>query len=294
MNSSIFLPLLYSPIMKYILTLSCNDQVGIVSKIAGFLSSKDANIIDSHQFGDPLSKRFFMRILFEKESFELNDLSHCFAPIAHSLEAEWKIHMTTEQMKAVILVSRQGHCLLDLLHRSKTGDLPIRIEAIASNHPHLKEMADRYKIPFYYFPLTPETRLEQENKILNLIKKVNSPLVILARYMQILSPGLAEQLKGKAINIHHSFLPSFKGAKPYHQAYERGVKLVGATAHYVTSNLDEGPIIEQRVERVTHTDTPEQLVSLGQDVESRVLLQAIHFHAEHRIFINGNKTVIFR
>jgi len=280
--------------MKYILTLSCKDQVGIVSRIASFLGEKDANIIDSHQFGDPVSKRFFMRVLFVKESFDLNDFSHDFNPIAQSLGADWEIHTATDKMKAVILVSKQGHCLIDLLHRSKTGSLPIQIEAIVSNHPDLKEMAAWYKVPFHHFPVTPETKPEQEKKILDLIGEKNAHLVVLARYMQILSPFLTEQLQGKAINIHHSFLPSFKGAKPYHQAYERGVKLVGATAHYVTSDLDEGPIIEQRVERVTHTDTPEQLVSLGQDVESQVLLQAIHFHAEHRVFINGNKTVIFR
>lgn len=280
--------------MKYIFTLSCEDQVGIVSRIASFLGEKDANIIDSHQFGDPVSKRFFMRVLFVKESFELNDFSQDFSPIAQSLGAGWEIHTANDKMKAVILVSKQGHCLVDFLHRSKTGSLPIQIEAIISNHPDLEEMANWYKIPFHHFPVTHETKPEQEKKILQLISKKNAHLVVLARYMQILSPDLTEKLQGKAINIHHSFLPSFKGAKPYHQAYDRGVKLIGATAHYVTSDLDEGPIIEQRVERVTHTDAPEHLVSIGQDVESQVLLQAIQFHAEHRVFINGNKTVIFR
>lgn len=280
---------------KWILTLSCNDQLGIVAKISAFLAHHHGFIFELAQFGDPSTGKFFMRGVFEFQKNPLSpaEFAHHFKPIAKELNLQWELHDQTEKPKVLLLVSKQGHCLNDLLHRSKNGRLPMEVAAVVSNHDTLSEMTRWYNIPFYHWPVTPDSKQAQEEKIANLIVKEKIDLIVLARYMQILSPELTTKLSGKAINIHHSFLPSFKGAKPYHQAYERGVKLIGATAHYVSDVLDEGPIIDQEVLRVDHTHTPQQLVELGCDIESQVLARAIKYHLEKRVFLDGNKTVIF-
>jgi formyltetrahydrofolate deformylase len=217
-----------------------------------------------------------------------------FSAIAEKFNMKWELQDTSRKPKVVIMVSKQRHCLNDLLHRYDTGWLNMDIAAVISNHPDLAEMAQWYKIPFHHLPVAPETKMEQEAEVYKLIKESNADLVILARYMQVLSSGLSAKLKGRAINIHHSFLPSFKGAKPYHQAYERGVKRIGATAHYVTDDLDEGPIIEQEVIAVDHTHSPNDLVALGCDIENQVLARAVKYHLECRVLLNGNKTVVFK
>src|SRR3989344_1316664 len=280
----------------FILTLSCRDLRGILAKVAQFLADHSGFIIESSQFSDLKTGRFFMRCVFEYEQKPLDKqtFNRLFSPLLQELKVNWQLHSPEEKSRLLILVSNQGHCLNDLLHRMQAGLLPIEIPAIVSNHRILAEMAGWYKLPFHYFPITAETKASQEKKIWQLAQSLSIDLVVLARYMQILSPELTQQFFGRAINIHHSFLPSFKGAKPYHQAFERGVKLIGATAHYVSDELDEGPIIEQEVLRVDHTQTAEQLVQVGKDVESQVLAPAIKFHTEHRIFINGRKTIIFR
>jgi formyltetrahydrofolate deformylase len=279
---------------KWILTLSCKDRLGVVAKISSFLSHHNGFILEMAQFGDVTTGRFFMRCVFEfhKDPLSASQFTHHFEPAARELELEWKLHDLNQKPRVLLLVSTQGHCLNDLLHRSQSGTLPIEVAAVVSNHEILREMTDWYKLPFHYWPA--HDKEQQEHKIASLIEKENIELVVLARYMQILSGDLTRKLAGKAINIHHSFLPSFKGAKPYHQAYDRGVKLIGATAHYVSDQLDEGPIIDQEILRVDHTHTPQQLVELGRDIESFVLARAIKYHIEQRVFLNGNKTVIFK
>lgn len=281
---------------KFILTLSCPDRLGIVSKVSTFLYSREAFILEMAQFGDVSTGRFFLRTGFEfqEKTPSFAEFSSEFEPIARELSLDWQLHDAGFRPKTLLLVSTQGHCLNDLLHRSRSGTLPIEVAAVASNHESLREMTEWYKIPFHFWPVSAENKEAQETKILSLVEKEKIDLVILARYMQILSSSLTRKLAGKAINIHHSFLPSFKGAKPYHQAHERGVKLIGATAHYVSDELDEGPIIDQEVLRVDHTQTPAQLVELGRDIECLVLSRAIKYHSEQRVFLNGHRTVVFR
>lgn len=281
---------------RFILTLTCPDRLGLIAKVSQFLAAHFAFILESSQFSDLETGRFFMRCAFEYEKKPLakEAFSTLFSPLAKELNITWQLRGIEEKSRLLLLVSNQGHCLNDLLHRMQSDLLPIEIAAIVSNHQTLREMAGWYKIPFHYLPLTPDTKTAQEEKILQLVHSLSIDLVVLARYMQILSPRLTKQLFGRSINIHHSFLPSFKGAKPYHQAFERGVKLIGATAHYVSDELDEGPIIEQEVLRVDHTQTADQLVQVGKDLESQVLARSIKFHTEHRVFQNGLRTVIFR
>lgn len=271
----------------YILTLSCPDGYGIVSNLTTALTGQGAFILQSDQFSDTTSNTFFMRILFSCS--QKPDLSL----VAKQYKMNWHIHRQDEHPRTLLLVSKADHCLATLLHEWKTGRLPIAIEAVASNHEDLKEIVGWYKLPFYHFPVSKENREEQEQQILCLVASLEIDLVVLARYMQILSPMLVQNLQGKAVNIHHSFLPSFKGAKPYHQAFDRGVKMIGATAHFVTDDLDEGPIIEQNVCRVDHRQTPKELVALGRSVESRTLKRAIELIAQRRVLLNKTKTVVF-
>jgi formyltetrahydrofolate deformylase len=281
--------------LKYILTLSCHDVKGIVASVSDFLFKNEGFIIESAQFGDPSTGMFFMRTVFETPANVPEDaLRERFLVVAEKFSMAWNLHDTRKKQRVLLMVSKQSHCYNDILHRYFTGSLPIEIPAVISNHRDLEEMTHWHKIPYYYMPVTAETKAAQEAQVLELVQKLDIDLVVLARYMQILSPRLSSKLYGRAINIHHSFLPSFKGAKPYHQAYDRGVKLIGATAHYVSDNLDEGPIIDQEVIRVDHTHTPAELVALGCDVENQVLARAMKYFLEQRIILNGNKTVVFR
>lgn len=281
---------------EFALTLSCPNRPGIVAAVATFLFENQCNILDAQQFDDLESNRFFMRVLFNpvSEGVSLEALQERFAEVAESFGMSWTMRDRAERRRVMILVSKFDHCLADLLYRWRSGELPMDISAIVANHP-LETYAhlDFRGIPFHHLPVTRDTKMEQEAELLELIKATNTDLVVLARYMQVLSDGLAAKLSGRCINIHHSFLPSFKGAKPYHQAHMRGVKLIGATAHYVTSDLDEGPIIEQDVERITHSDNAEDLVRKGRDIERRVLARAVRYHLEDRVMLNGRKTVVF-
>ncbi|MCZ8074991.1 formyltetrahydrofolate deformylase [Kinneretia aquatilis] len=283
---------------RFILKLSCPDRAGIVHAVTGFLLEQGGNILTSAQHGDADHQRFFMRIEFECAALtEAAALQAAFQPLAERLQMDWELVARSAKTRVLLLVSKLGHCLNDLLFRVQTGHLPIEIPAIVSNHRDFYQLAASHNIPFHHFPLlnsTEEQKQAQERKIREVMAENQIDLVVLARYMQILSPELCRDLSGRAINIHHSFLPSFKGAKPYHQAYERGVKLIGATAHYVTSDLDEGPIIEQEVARIDHSLPPEQLVAIGRDTECVTLARAIQWHAEHRILLNGRRTVVFR
>jgi formyltetrahydrofolate deformylase len=281
---------------RFILKLSCPDQAGIVHAVTGYLLAQGGNILTSAQHGDADHRRFFMRIEFEAAG-EVGEMRAAFEPLARTLQMDWELVARAAKTRVLLLVSKLGHCLNDLLFRVQTGHLPIEIPAIVSNHRDFYQLAASHNIPFHHFPLlnaSEEQKQAQERKIREVVEDNQIDLVVLARYMQILSPELCDYLSGRAINIHHSFLPSFKGAKPYHQAYERGVKLIGATAHYVTSHLDEGPIIEQEVARIDHSLPPEQLVAMGRDVECVTLARAIQWHAEHRVLMNGNRTVVFR
>ncbi|MGJ7915298.1 formyltetrahydrofolate deformylase [Massilia sp. LXY-6] len=284
---------------EYILTLSCLDQRGIVLRVSGFLAEHGCNIIDSDQFGDPESKLFFMRIHFALEEPNVADatLRAGFDALCAHLGASGQLHDAARKPRVLIMVSKIGHCLNDLLFRYRSGLLPVEISAIVSNHMEFYQLAASYNIPFHHLPLeagaSESDKLAQESRIVELLDRHQIDLVVLARYMQILTPGLCEALKGRAINIHHSFLPSFKGARPYAQAHRRGVKLIGATAHFVTGDLDEGPIIEQDVERVDHAMSVEALTAIGRDVESVVLARAVKWFVEHRILLNGDKTVVF-
>lgn len=279
----------------YILTLSCPDRTGIVHSVSGWLLEQNGNILEAQQFGDAATNRFFLRIQFSlPEKQDVNALQTSFAPIAETFSMDANIYDAQRKARLLILVSRQGHCLNDLLFRAHSGQLPVEIAAVASNHTDHAGLASSYGIPFHHLPVTPETRPEQEQQIIDLARDLKIDLVVLARYMQILSTNLCQSLSGRAINIHHSFLPSFKGARPYHQAHARGVKIIGATAHYVTADLDEGPIIEQDVEHVTHSVSPAELTQIGSDVESLVLARAVRAHVEHRILLNDQRTVVFR
>lgn len=281
---------------QYILTLSCKDRGGIVAAVSGFLAENDGFILESAQFGDASTGRFFMRTAFRagKKAPDSKTITKKFAPVAKKFRMEWELNNIEYKPRLLIMVSKASHCLNDILHRYKTGNLHIEIAAIVSNHETLKEMARAHTIPFHHLPITSKNKATQEKQLLALIDKLQIDVVALARYMQILSDDTCKKLRGRAINIHHSFLPGFKGANPYKQAYDRGVKLIGATAHYITSELDEGPIIEQEVIRVDHTQDPDGLKSMGQDIESRVLSRALKYHIEHRVLLNGSKTVIFR
>ncbi|WP_326650709.1 MULTISPECIES: formyltetrahydrofolate deformylase [unclassified Streptomyces] len=279
---------------QYVLTLSCPDKKGIVHAVSSYLFITGCNIEDSQQFGDRDTGLFFMRVHFSAEQpVTVEKLQASFVAVGDSFQMDWQIHRAEERMRIVLMVSRFGHCLNDLLFRSRTGALPVEIAAVVSNHKDFAELVASYDIPFHHIPVTKENKAAAEAQVLELVRAEKVELVVLARYMQVLSDDLCKQLSGRIINIHHSFLPSFKGAKPYHQAHARGVKLIGATAHYVTADLDEGPIIEQEVERVGHGVTPEQLVAIGRDVECQALARAVKWHAEHRILLNGRRTVVF-
>ncbi|NED86707.1 formyltetrahydrofolate deformylase [Streptomyces sp. SID11233] len=279
---------------QYVLTLSCPDKMGIVHAVSSYLFMTGCNIEDSQQFGDHDTGLFFMRVHFSADSpVTAEKLRASFAAIGDSFRMEWQIHRSSDRMRIVLMVSKFGHCLNDLLFRSRTGALPVEIAAVVSNHTDFAELVASYDVPFRHAPVTRDNKAEAEARLLELVREEDVELVVLARYMQVLSDDLCKQLSGRIINIHHSFLPSFKGAKPYHQAHARGVKLIGATAHYVTADLDEGPIIEQEVERVSHGVTPDQLVAIGRDVECRALARAVKWHAERRILLNGRRTVVF-
>lgn len=280
---------------RHILTLSCPDARGIVAAVAGFVAEQDCNILESAQFDDLESGRFFLRMLFASEGGVSGDtLRARFAAIAARYQMDWQISDAAYRPRTVIMVSRFGHCLNDLLYRHEIGALPIDIAAIISNHQDFAALAAARGIPFHHIPVTAATKAEAEARLMDLFTRERGELLVLARYMQVLSDDLCAKLAGRAINIHHSFLPGFKGAKPYHQAHARGVKLIGATAHYVTSDLDEGPIIEQEVIRVDHATSADEMVAAGRDVETVVLARAITWHAERRILPNGNRTVVFR
>lgn len=279
---------------QYVLTLSCPDKQGIVHAVSSYLFMTGCNIEDSQQFGDHDTGLFFMRVHFSADAtVTVDKLRASFAAIGEAFRMEWQIHRSAERMRIVLMVSKFGHCLNDLLFRSRTGALPVEIAAVVSNHTDFADLVASYGIPFRHLPVTKDNKAEAEAQLLELVREEDVELVVLARYMQVLSDDLCKRLSGRIINIHHSFLPSFKGAKPYHQAHARGVKLIGATAHYVTADLDEGPIIEQEVERVGHDVTPDQLVAIGRDVECQALARAVKWHAERRILLNGRRTVIF-
>ncbi|RDW11726.1 formyltetrahydrofolate deformylase [Paracoccus thiocyanatus] len=279
---------------KYTLTVACPSTRGIVATVAGFLAEHGCNITDSSQFDDTETGRFFMRVSFvSEEGVGLEALREGLAGPARPFGMDYAIHDEAEKMKVVIMVSRFGHCLNDLLYRWRIGALPIDIVAVISNHMDYQKVVVNHDIPFHCIKVSKENKAEAEARLMAVVAESGAELVVLARYMQVLSDALCRKMSGRIINIHHSFLPSFKGANPYKQAFERGVKLIGATSHYVTADLDEGPIIEQDIIRVTHAQSPEDYVSLGRDVESQVLARAIHAHIHRRVFLNGNKTVVF-
>ena len=280
---------------EIVLTFSCKDQPGIVAAVASLFAEQGFNIKESSQFEDSHTGCFFMRTVFDCPAgkSEVEQVKATFAPIAERYAMEWEIHDKAYKPKVMIAVSQWGHCLNNLLNAWKSGALPVDIVGVISNHTVLQDLVEWYQLPFHHLPITPDTKAEQEAQILALMAQTDADLLVLARYMQILSNDLCNKLEGRAINIHHSFLPGFKGAKPYHQAFARGVKQIGATAHYVTADLDEGPIIEQAVERVSHANSPEELVEIGRDIEAVVLNRAVKWHAEHRVILNGAKTVVF-
>ncbi len=277
---------------KLVLTLSCPDQPGIVHAVSGVIGEVDGNIIQSQQFGDPDSGLFFMRVEVDSPVGR-GPVEEGLKRVAERFGATWSIDALGRPVRTIIMVSREGHCLTDLLYRQRSQGLPIEVVAVVGNHPDLAPVAQFYGVPFLNIPVTKETKAKAEAELLDLIRSEKVELVVLARYMQILSETVCEEMSGRVINIHHSFLPSFKGARPYAQAHDRGVKLIGATAHYVTADLDEGPIIEQDVTRVTHADSTADMVALGQDVERRVLAQAVRWHVEHRVLMDGSRTVVF-
>ncbi|WP_137133350.1 formyltetrahydrofolate deformylase [Rhizobium sp. FKY42] len=280
--------------MNFVLTVTCPTARGIVAALSGYLAEKGCNIVDSSQFDDFDTGRFFMRISFISEEGILREaLLEGLTPIAKKFSMQADIHDSAERMKVLLMVSRFGHCLNDLLYRWKIGALPIDIVGVVSNHFDYQKVVVNHDIPFHHIKVTKENKPQAEAQLMDLVEQTGTELVVLARYMQVLSDDLCKKMSGRIINIHHSFLPSFKGANPYKQAYQRGVKLIGATAHYVTADLDEGPIIEQDTVRVTHAQSPEDYVSLGRDVEAQVLARAIHAHIHHRTFINGNRTIVF-
>ncbi len=279
----------------FVLVIACQDRRGIVAAVANSIATQDCNIIESSQYGDESTGRFFMRVaILCPQEMTSQSFTDAFMPVATAFHLDWRIHDLRKKLRAMIMVSQGGHCLNDLLYRTSTNRLPMDVTSIVSNHLNWQRRAEHEGIAFHHLPITPETKSEQEAKLLAMVEEQQVDLIILARYMQVLSDKLCRKLDGRVINIHHSFLPGFKGAKPYHRAYERGVKMVGATAHYVTPNLDEGPIITQDVSVVDHADTVEDLIAQGQDTESRVLARAVKLHLEHRVMLNGNRTIVFK
>jgi len=281
---------------QFTLILKCPDRKGVVAAVSGFLADNDASILESNHFNERMTDQFYMRTVFRQDGEDmppLEDLRKGFDLIARRFNMEWELFDASIKPKVLIAVSKFGHCLYDLLHRWRSGILPVDIVGVVSNHDDMRSFVEWSGIPYFHLPVTKDSKAEQEAAFLGLVKDLDVDLVVLARYMQILSADLCRALSGRCINIHHSFLPSFKGAKPYHQAFERGVKIIGATAHYVTTDLDEGPIIEQGVQRVDHGDTPDDLVEIGRDVECNVLARAVLWHVERRIVVNGRKTVVF-
>ena len=277
---------------SYVVTLSCPDRPGIVHAVAGALLLAGCNIMDSQQYGSQATGTFFMRVEATTAASQA-ELHTSLDPVARAFDMQWTLNPAGRKVRTLLMASKSAHCLNDLLFLQRSGTLPIEIPAIVSNHRDLEGLADFYGIPFHHIPVTPESKMDAEDALRAIMAENDVELTVLARYMQVLSDSLCNDLTGKAINIHHSFLPSFKGAKPYHQAHARGVKLIGATAHYVTAALDEGPIIEQEVIRVDHRRTAEQFVQMGRDVEGRTLAQAVQWHAEHRVLLDGNRTVVF-
>ncbi|THV20276.1 formyltetrahydrofolate deformylase [Peteryoungia ipomoeae] len=279
---------------SYVLTVSCRSSRGIVAAISGYLANEGCNIVDSSQFDDLDTGQFFMRVSFiSEQGASQAALEKGFVAVADAFAMQWNLHDAAKREKVLLMVSRFGHCLNDLLYRWKIGALPIDIVGVVSNHFEYQKVVVNHDIPFHHIKVTKENKPQAEAQLLELVEQTGTELIVLARYMQVLSDSLCKKMSGRIINIHHSFLPSFKGANPYKQAFERGVKLIGATAHYVTADLDEGPIIEQDVARITHAQSAEDYVSIGRDVESQVLARAIHAHIHHRTFINGNRTVVF-
>ncbi len=280
---------------EFVLLVASDDRKGIVAAVANSIVSQDCNVVESAQFNERTTGRFFMRMAFTgpanltKESF-----GDAFMPVATAFRLDWRIYYASQKARAMIMVSQGGHCLNDLLYRTSTNRLAMDVVSVVSNHTNWQRRVEHEGIPFFHLPITPENKLEQEARLLAMVEEGEIDLIILARYMQVLSDQLCRKLDGRVINIHHSFLPGFKGAKPYHRAYERGVKMVGATAHYVTPDLDEGPIITQDVSIVDHADAVEDLIAQGQDTESRVLARAVKLHLEHRVMLSGNRTVIFK
>lgn len=280
---------------EHLLTLSCPDRPGIVHAVSTFLVVAGCNILASQQYRDPDSERFFMRVHVAADpSVTVASLRSAFEATAVTFAMDWHLDRADRPVPTVVLVSKQDHCLQDLLFRHRTGALPVDLRAVVSNHPDTRALVEWHGIAFHHVPVTPDTKADAEAQLLALVEAERVELVVLARYMQVLSPELSARLTGSAINIHHSFLPSFKGARPYAQAHDRGVKLIGASAHYVTAHLDEGPIIEQDVARADHTQTVEQLARVGRDIEARVLARAVLWHAERRVLLNGNRTVVLR
>ena len=282
---------------RHVLTLSCVDRPGIVARVSTALFEGGFNVVDAQQFDDVETGNFFMRVAFEgvDEGADLAALRPRVSELAQSLELTWSLRSAGEKKRVAMLVSRFDHCLVDLLYRLRAGEMPMDVVAIIANYPReTYAHIDFGEIPFHHLPVTKQTKMEQETQVWEVIKRSGADVVVLARYMQILSDGFAAKLSGRCINIHHSFLPGFKGAKPYHQAHARGVKLIGATAHYVTSDLDEGPIIAQDVEIISHRDSPDDLIRKGRDIERRVLARALSHHLEDRVLVNGGKTVVFQ
>jgi len=283
-------------VARYILTLSCPNRPGIVAAVASHLFEDGGNILEAQQFDDTETDRFFMRLVFNRTDTgrPVDEMRRAFAPLADRFAMSWALRDQAEKRRVMLLVSKFDHCLTDLLYRWRIGELAMTPTAIVANHPRetYPDM-DFGPIPFHYLPSTRDSKPQQEAQIWKLVRETDTDLVVLARYMQVLSDDLAGKLAGRCINIHHSFLPGFKGAKPYHQAHARGVKLIGATAHYVTADLDEGPLIEQDVERISHSDTPDDLIRIGRDIERRVLARAVRYHLDDRVLLNGSKTVVF-
>ena len=279
----------------FVLLISCEDRKGIVAAVASAITRQDCNIVENAQYGDALNGLFFMRMAFEAPArVTIGTFTQAFAPVVATYGMNWQLHDLKCKPRAMIMVSQSGHCLNDLLYRTSTGRLPMEVTSVVSNHTTWQRRAEHEGIAFHHLPITPENKAEQEARLLELIEQQQVDLIILARYMQVLSDDVCRRLDGRVINIHHSFLPGFKGAKPYHRAYERGVKMVGATAHYVTADLDEGPIIAQDVSIVDHADSVDDLIAQGQDTESRVLARAVKAHLEHRILLSGSRTVLFK
>jgi formyltetrahydrofolate deformylase len=282
---------------SYTLTVTCPAATGLVAAITGFLASNYCYIAEMAQFDDESTNKFFCRINFrleEQAQLSIDEIRAFFAKVAESFNMNWRITSANRPMRVILMVSQADHCLVDLLYRKNKGDLNMEVVCVVSNHATTRPLVERDGIRFVHLPVNKENKAEQETRLLELVEETQAELVVLARYMQILSNSLCEKLQGMCINIHHSFLPGFKGARPYHQAFDRGVKLIGATSHYVTADLDEGPIIEQAVERVDHTYQPEALAALGRDLENQALAKAVKLHIEHRVFVDGNKTVVFK